>query len=56
MYLIPLVTALYLLLATQKPRLFTIRPRGLAIFGYAGALVVLLIFGASNAEFIYFQF
>ena len=33
-----------------------IRPEGKAIVGYAVIAVLLLIFGASNAEFIYFQF
>jgi alginate O-acetyltransferase complex protein AlgI len=56
LFIIPVVTAAYLLVATKKKQLFAIRPRGWALFGYAGALVVLLIFGASNAEFIYFQF
>jgi D-alanyl-lipoteichoic acid acyltransferase DltB (MBOAT superfamily) len=56
LFLLPVVTVGYLLLATKKQQLFAIRPRGWALFGYAGALVVLLIFGASNAEFIYFQF
>jgi alginate O-acetyltransferase complex protein AlgI len=56
MVLIPAVSIAYVLASRYKERLLAIRPQGLALIGYAAVGVVLLVLGASNAEFIYFQF
>lgn len=56
MFLIPAVSIAYVLAARYRSRVLAVRPEGLALVGYAAVGAVLLVFGASNAEFIYFQF
>lgn len=54
--LIPVTSVAYVILARYRDRLIAVEPRRFALLGYAAAAVVLFVFGASNAEFIYFQF
>ncbi len=56
LFLIPIVSLAYISLAFLKPRLHALRPSGPVVVAYGFALVGLLVFGASQAEFIYFQF
>lgn len=56
LFAIPLATIAYVAFSHFKPRVLAIRPRGPAMLIYAVAGVALLCFGASQAEFIYFQF
>jgi D-alanyl-lipoteichoic acid acyltransferase DltB (MBOAT superfamily) len=56
MILIPLFTLLYFALTPLRKRVLSLEPRGILALGYAGILLLLLVFGATNAEFIYFQF
>ena len=56
LFAIPATMIAYFMLSKYKARLQAIRPEGKALFGYAAVGVVLLVFGASQAEFIYFQF
>jgi D-alanyl-lipoteichoic acid acyltransferase DltB (MBOAT superfamily) len=56
LFAIPAATIAYVALSQYKERVLAIRPRGARVFVYAAAGVALLCFGASQAEFIYFQF
>jgi alginate O-acetyltransferase complex protein AlgI len=56
LFAIPLVILGYFLLSGLKKRLMAVQPRGVALAGYAAALLLLLLFGASHSKFIYFQF
>lgn len=56
LFAIPLATAGYVALSQWKTKVLSLRPRGPALLVYAAAGVLLLCFGASQAEFIYFQF
>lgn len=56
MFVIPMVSIAYVIFARYRQRLLAVEPRGLALIGYAAVGVLLLVLGASNAEFIYFQF
>lgn len=56
LFLIPIVCLGYVLLSPLKPRLLAWQPRGPRLLLYSGALLVLFVLGASQAEFIYFQF
>lgn len=56
MFAIPAATIAYVALSKYKSRLLALRPEGPRILVYAAAGVLLLCLGASQAEFIYFQF
>jgi D-alanyl-lipoteichoic acid acyltransferase DltB (MBOAT superfamily) len=56
LFAIPATTIAYVALSRWKLRVMGIEPRGFALVGYAVLLLALLVFGASQAEFIYFQF
>ena len=56
LFAIPAATIAYVALSQFKERVLALRPRGASVLIYAAAGVVLLAFGASQAEFIYFQF
>jgi D-alanyl-lipoteichoic acid acyltransferase DltB (MBOAT superfamily) len=53
---IPLATAFYIYASRYRERWLSARLEGWGIPAYAGYLAVLLAFGATRAEFIYFQF
>lgn len=54
--LLPFMTILYVLISPLKRKLMLFEPKRFALVGYAFVLVVLLGLGATQAEFIYFQF
>ena len=56
MFMIPALSLAYIALSPLRGRVLALQPRGYAVAGYAFALVALLALGASQAEFIYFQF
>jgi D-alanyl-lipoteichoic acid acyltransferase DltB (MBOAT superfamily) len=56
LFLLPLAIVGFVLLSPLRRRLLAVEPRGANVFGYALALLALLVFGATQAEFIYFQF
>jgi D-alanyl-lipoteichoic acid acyltransferase DltB (MBOAT superfamily) len=56
LWLIPAASIGFVLVSPLRKRLLTVDPGGRNLVGYALALVALLVFGASQAEFIYFQF
>jgi D-alanyl-lipoteichoic acid acyltransferase DltB (MBOAT superfamily) len=56
LFAIPVATSVYVALSQFKPQVLALRPRGPALLAYAVLGVLLLGFGASQAEFIYFQF
>lgn len=56
LFMIPLATIAYVAASKYRRRLMAVEPRGLPLIGYALLLLVLFVFGASQAEFIYFQF
>jgi alginate O-acetyltransferase complex protein AlgI len=56
MVLIPLTTVVYIVLSPLRERWMRLDPSGPRLLIYAAILVVFLVFGARNAEFIYFQF
>lgn len=56
MFLIPMLSLLYILLSPLRARVLELQPRGYAVAGYAVILVSLLALGAGQAEFIYFRF
>ncbi len=56
LFAIPAATIAYIALSHYKPRLLALRPRGTGMLAYAVVGVLMLCFGASQAEFIYFQF
>jgi D-alanyl-lipoteichoic acid acyltransferase DltB (MBOAT superfamily) len=56
LFAIPVASLAYVIVSPLRERLLKIEPRGIAIFGYALLLLLLLCFGASQAEFIYFHF
>jgi alginate O-acetyltransferase complex protein AlgI len=56
LFAIPATTIAYIFISRWKPRVMKIEPRGFALVGYAALLLALLVLGASQAEFIYFQF
>jgi D-alanyl-lipoteichoic acid acyltransferase DltB (MBOAT superfamily) len=55
-YLIPASIIGYFLISPYRQRLENIRPLGAALYAYGAAIALCIYFGASNAEFIYFQF
>ncbi len=56
LFLIPAACLTYILLAPLKERLLKIQPRGSRLIWYSGVAFILYLLGASQAEFIYFQF
>lgn len=56
MFLLPAATVAYVCLSGFRAKWLAFNPAGPRAFAYAAILVILLAFGATNAEFIYFQF
>ncbi len=56
LFLIPVACLSYILLARYKPRVMQLQPRGLRLAIYSSVIMILYLLGASQAEFIYFQF
>jgi len=56
MFLIPVVIAGYFATAWVRPWLMRLNPLGPGIVVYAALIALMLVFGAGQAEFIYFQF
>ena len=56
LFAIPVFCIAYACLANLKPQLMAIKPKGFMNIFYGLWLFLLLALGASNAEFIYFQF
>jgi alginate O-acetyltransferase complex protein AlgI len=56
MFMIPALSAIYILLSPLRGRVLELKPQGFAVAGYAFALFTLLALGAGQAEFIYFRF
>jgi hypothetical protein len=56
LFMIPLVTIVYIACSQWKERVIKMRPQGYERIAYAAIALLLLMFGASQAEFIYFQF
>jgi len=56
MLILPMVTIAYIAASPLRMKILGMEPRGVRLVGYAMLLVVLLALGASQAEFIYFQF
>jgi D-alanyl-lipoteichoic acid acyltransferase DltB (MBOAT superfamily) len=54
--LIPLATVAYIAASRFRPAIERLEPRGLTLVAYAGLVGALFVFGASQAEFIYFHF
>jgi D-alanyl-lipoteichoic acid acyltransferase DltB (MBOAT superfamily) len=54
--LIPLATAAYIAASRFRPALERLAPRGWTVVAYAGLVGTMFVFGASQAEFIYFHF
>lgn len=56
LFAIPAATIAYVAASKYKEKLLALRPQGPRVLVYAAAGVLLLCVGASQAEFIYFQF
>ena len=56
MFLIPFMTLVYIVLSPLRERIMRFEPKGALLAGYGAFLVLLMVFGATNAEFIYFHF
>jgi len=54
--LIPLATVAYIAASRFRPALERLDPRGWTVVAYAGLVGTMFVFGASQAEFIYFHF
>lgn len=56
LFAIPAAVLAYIVASPLRARLMAFRPTGPSLVAYGLALAFLLAFGATNAEFIYFQF
>jgi alginate O-acetyltransferase complex protein AlgI len=56
LFALPVVMAAYPIVARLRPRAFTLRVAPTMLVGCAAVMLALLVFGATQAEFIYFQF
>jgi D-alanyl-lipoteichoic acid acyltransferase DltB (MBOAT superfamily) len=56
MFLVPAVSLAYVAVSRFRKDWLQFEPRGLRLVAYGAVLAVFLAFGATNAEFIYFQF
>lgn len=56
LFLIPAFTALYFMVAWLRKRVLAFEPVGVQVAIYGALVALMMVFGASQAEFIYFQF